>query len=358
MSSTEPLSSFVKRSARRGFTLVELLVVIAIIGVLIALLLPAVQQAREAARRMQCSNNLKQLGLALHNYHDTYNYFPSRNMGTGAPLNTIGGQRTRLSGIMSMLPFIEQQALYNKLVRPGNIVPWNGAFANYALPALLCPSDAGGQTSPAHSTFGIYNYVFCGGDSLNGTAGGSESTPVSRPSRGMFGSYKWYNFRDITDGTSNTIAMSELVRPNSTSHIGMLAGSTGITTPSACKATYNYATRQYISGGWANDTSRGYRWGDGAEYFAGFNTILPPNSPSCFNGGGSHWTSGMYSAGSLHPGGVLTLMGDGSTHFVAETINAGNQSATPPSYNGAGYSPYGVWGAMGTKSSGEVYQQQ
>ena len=338
------------RSARvqsnRGFTLVELLVVIAIIGVLIALLLPAVQQAREAARRMQCSNNLKQLGLALHNYHDTFNYFPSRNAGTA-------NQGRRISGMMSLLPYIEQQALYNRLIKPGSWNPWNGVFQGYALPAVLCPSDSGGSTSPHGTTLGIYNYVFCGGDSLNGTVGSP-----SRPSRGVFGSMQWSNFRDITDGTSNTIAMSELVRPNSLNHRGMLAGSTSITTPTACKATYNYSTRKYYSSGWTGDTSRGFRFADGAEYFAGFNTIMPPNSPSCFNNGGGHTASGMYSAGSWHPGGVLCLNADGSTHFVAETINAGNQSATPPSYNGSGYSPYGIWGAMGTKASGEVYQQQ
>ena len=345
-----PTSETLNHPEKRGFTLVELLVVIAIIGVLIALLLPAVQQAREAARRMQCSNNQKQLGLALHNYHDTYNYFPARNAGTTA-------QRHRISGIMVLLPFIEQQSLYTKLIRPGTQTPWSGSFANFALPALMCPSDSGGTTSPKGANRGVYNYVFCGGDSLNGTTG--SSLPVSpRPSRGVFGSYKWYNFRDITDGTSNTIAMSELVRPSNLKHRGMLANSTSITTPSACKATYNYATRQYYSNGWAGDTARGFRFGDGAEYFAGFNTILPPNSPSCFNNGGGHWNSGMYSAGSWHPGGVLCLNADGSTHFVAETINCGNQSATPPAYNGSGYSPYGVWGAMGTKASGEVYQPQ
>lgn len=344
---------FARTQSSRGFTLVELLVVIAIIGVLIALLLPAVQQAREAARRMQCSNNLKQLGLALHNYHDTYGKFPARNMGTGTPGS--GYQRTRISGMMALLPFFEQEALYNQLIQPGQRAPWDAAFAGFELPALLCPSDGSASNSPAGSTFGIYNYVFCGGDSLNGTSSGSETVPTPRASRGLFASYLCYGFRDMTDGTSNTIALSELVRPISTGDIGMLASSTSITTPAACKATYDYTNHVYYSGGWTSDTSRGYRFADGAEYFAGFNTILPPNSPSCFSGSGSHWFPGMYSAGSRHPGGVLCAMGDGSTRFVSETIDTGNQSTAPPAYNGSGYSPFGVWGAMGTRNGSETY---
>lgn len=352
MQSQVQRNRFAHTANTRGFTLVELLVVIAIIGVLIALLLPAVQQAREAARRMQCSNNMKQLGLSLHNYHDTYGKFPARNMGTGTPGS--GYQRTRISGMMALLPFFEQEALYNQLIQPGQLAPWDGAFAGFKLDALLCPSD-GSTGVPAGSERGIYNYVFCGGDSLNGTATGSETAPTPRPSRGLFGSYQCYGFRDMTDGTSNTIALSELVRPLGTSDIGMVSSSTGITTPSACKATYDYTNRAYYSGGWTSDTSRGFRFADGAEYFSGFNTIMPPNSPSCFSSSGSHWYPGMYSAGSRHPGGVLCTMGDGSTKFVSETVDTGNQSATPPAYNGSGYSPFGVWGAMGTRNGGETY---
>ncbi|MFN3151430.1 DUF1559 domain-containing protein [Bremerella sp.] len=340
--------------ARRGFTLVELLVVIAIIGVLIALLLPAVQQAREAARRMQCSNNLKQLGVALHNYHDTFGSLPFRNAGTGTPNSSGGLQRSRINGFMMLTPFFEQGAFYDQMIAPGTRNAWDGAFAGYAMDALLCPSDGSGRTSPQGAERGVYNYVMCGGDSLNGTAGGSETAPVVRDSRGLFASYKGYSFRDMTDGSSNTIALSEMVRPNNNTDIGMLSGTTSVTNPAACKATYDYANNKYFSTGWTGDTSRGYRFADGGEYFCGFNTILPPNSPSCFSGGGSHWAAGMYSAGSRHPGGVLCVFGDGSTRFVAETIDAGTQTTTAPAFNGSGPSPYGVWGALGTRGSGEV----
>jgi len=135
---------FMVQSKRKGFTLIELLVVIAIIAILIALLLPAVQQAREAARRTQCKNNLKQLGLALHNYHDVYGRFIYRKGGTaGNP-----GNANRLSGFMGLMPYIEQGPLFNTVAAgggtgnqpPGGPVGWTGwAEWNVTIPALLCP---------------------------------------------------------------------------------------------------------------------------------------------------------------------------------------------------------------------------
>ena len=123
------------RSQQRGFTLIELLVVIAIIAVLIALLLPAVQQAREAARRSQCKNNVKQLGLALHNYHDTFNIFPLNNS-FGAPA------LTNRSGFVGMLPYLDQRPMYNQMnMLVSGLVAPNLVFTQTPLPALSCPSD-------------------------------------------------------------------------------------------------------------------------------------------------------------------------------------------------------------------------
>jgi len=352
-----PLFGRISRS-RSAFTLVELLVVIAIIGVLVALLLPAVQQAREAARRMQCTNNLKQLGIALHNYHDTYGAFPFRSGGTGAPGG--GGHRSRLSGFVSLAPFLEQQAIYDRYVTSGDWRgPWDGYYDLQMKSAIVCPSDSE-SSSPAGTGRGVYNYVFSGGDSLNGTADNTGSaTPVQQPSRGIFGGMISYGFRDMIDGSSNTIAMSEIARPLANNSLGMVASQTGIATPVECRATYNPQTRAYTSGGWTGDTSRGYRWADGADYFHGFNTILPPNSPSCFSGGGGHWNRGMFSASSRHPGGVNAVFGDGSVRFITETVDAGNQGAAPMMGNsGGGISPYGIWGAMGSRAGGEVTNNQ
>jgi prepilin-type N-terminal cleavage/methylation domain-containing protein len=205
--------------SRSAFTLVELLVVIAIIGVLVALLLPAVQQAREAARRMQCTNNLKQLGIGLHNYHDTYGAFPFRSGGTGAPDPNTGMHRTRLSAFVFMAPFIEQQAIYERYFSGGDWrAPWDGYYNMAITTPILCPSDSV-QNNPADGpTIGHYSYVFSGGDSLNGTADNNTNpTPVEQPSRGLFAGMMSYGFRDMIDGSSNTIAMSAASQASITS---------------------------------------------------------------------------------------------------------------------------------------------
>jgi prepilin-type processing-associated H-X9-DG protein len=102
------------------------------------------------------------------------------------------------------------------------------------------------------------------------------------------------------------------------------------------------------------DTINGYRWGDGAAFFAGFSTALPPNKASCFTAAASHWDPGFFTATSRHVGGVQVLMADGAVRFISENIDAGNQSAAPPAEGGGGLSPYGVWGALGTKTGAET----
>src|SRR5689334_1387321 len=162
---------------KRGFTLIELLVVIAIIGVLVSLLLPAVQQAREAARRTQCKNNLKQLGLALHNYHDVFNNFVYRKGGTQGAGNTLrnDGNYVRLSGMVPLLPYIEQTAVINMIqagdpnnttgwgaVPAGGAAPWSGwpVWTRLGqIPSFLCPSDPGVPTARGNN-----NYAFNAGD--------------------------------------------------------------------------------------------------------------------------------------------------------------------------------------------------
>ena len=338
----------------RGFTLVELLVVIAIIGVLIALLLPAVQQAREAARRMQCSNNMKQLGLALHNYHDTYGSFVPRATGTTGP-DDGSNNNGRLNGLIGLLAFLEQGAMYDRIASGDGTKnpfggrtwdswdPWNRSPQMY-----LCPSDA--YTGTLQN---IFNYRFSLGDSIGNV---KEATSV----RGLFAKRVGTSFRDITDGTSNTIAMSE--RKVNNYNVGERQGQIPVTdgvyngvsglasSPIDCLAQTN--GRFYTNGG-SVKARDGWWLADGQAERAGIMTVLPPNSASCADGTSTSGdsTSAVITPSSNHPGGVMALYADGSTHFVAETIDTGNLALPQVT---SGVSPYGVWGALGSKAGGEV----
>ena len=338
---------------REGFTLIELLVVIAIIAILIALLLPAVQQAREAARRTQCRNQLKQLGLALHNYHDTYGVFVARMGGTTG----VNNNHNHLSGLVPLLPFYDQAPLYNQIAGPltvgattypaGGTSPWNGAYPPWGtqIPMLLCPSDP----APAKGTeggCGDTNFVFCSGDSI-------ATSMYSTNPRGLFGQQRCFGTRDVTDGTSNTIAMSETTRwTDPRGKHGWLAHSVaGVdANPTICLAQVN--GNQFIpSATLTGDSRRGQTWSDGRAVWCSFNTVLPPNSPSCTSGTNS-WSNGVYSAASHHVGIVHALMTDGAVRGISENIHTGSLSAPDPGTAG-GQSPYGIWGALGSKGGSE-----
>jgi len=349
---------------RRGFTLIELLVVIAIIAILVALLLPAVQQAREAARRTQCKNNLKQFGLALHNYHDTFNTLPARQSGPGNQGTANTASRGRFSAHVPLLPYLEQSALYASITDAaflygGNGVPWaNVAQFTQPLAALKCPSDPEGP-DPGNNgrTRGMNNYVYCGGDGVprSDIGGNATTNPAPRPNRGMFAALQCYGIRDCTDGTSNTIAMSERIRPSAVNGFGNISTTTS-TTPAACAV--QLLPNKTITNGFNADTITGFRWADGANFFAGFSTALPPNSASCFTTGTvGHWNDLLASASSRHVGGAQVLLLDGSVRFVSENISTGNQSAAPPVGTDGAPSPYGVWGALGTRAHGEVVSE-
>jgi prepilin-type N-terminal cleavage/methylation domain-containing protein/prepilin-type processing-associated H-X9-DG protein len=364
---------------KQGFTLVELLVVIAIIGILVGLLLPAVQAAREAARRMQCSNNLKQLGLGALNYESAYGAFPSRQAGTGTLPSYQ--QRMRLSGFAVMLPFLEQTPLWN-LIQAEQRNPWNNWYqANGGqLPFLGCPSDPGwGRTrDPNNRTWdGNVCYAFNAGDCY--ARGGwdelgersDRAISVARPripTRGPFGRHTYTKIGAVVDGTSNTLAFAERRIPTSINGKGMVAWSAGDKTeyvPLTCRALwggggvgagYNAA---YIR--FNRDTQAGYRWADGAAFFHSVCTILPPNTAVCLIGNsddwratGGHYGPGLWTATSEHTGGVNTSFVDGSVHFISENIDTGNLGIIAPSENGGGPSPYGAWGALGSMSGGET----
>jgi prepilin-type N-terminal cleavage/methylation domain-containing protein len=348
-----------ERRVRPGFTLIELLVVIAIIAVLIGLLIPAVQKVREAATRSSCGNNLKQLGLALVTYHDTANGFPPMraNSSTGSRgTNPIGNENT-INGLIYVLPYIEQGNLYNFMN-----APWAGPpaclpfgpprdFDYYPawqmdIPTFHCPAAPTGLFYSGDTKFaGRRDYGMCIGDTILN----NSSVSVTR---GVFGGFNISTkLGDITDGTSNTILMADKANAVDTRDVRGLAANnvSGLNTnPSKCLALA--ANGLYLPTT-SVQSSRvlGSLWHSGEAPFIAFNTILPPNSPSCLNENwGDGW--GIYSASSYHPGGIQAVMGDGSVRFVSNNINTGNLTAPEPF---GGPSPYGVWGAMGTKSGGE-----
>jgi prepilin-type N-terminal cleavage/methylation domain-containing protein/prepilin-type processing-associated H-X9-DG protein len=295
---------------RHGFTLVELLVVIAIIGILIALLLPAVQAAREAARRTQCTNHLKQLGLALHNYHDTIGSFPPGRL----TYPVVYSPQAHL------LPFLEQANLaglinYNITFVGADAATWpNAAAARTTVPLYTCPSDVG--QVPA-SPFGATNYV---GNVGSGTVdnGNLNAGPID----GVFFRASSIKFRDITDGTTHTVAFGEMLLGNGTADVSptgqpardpsreVLVLPTGtLTTPDNC-------TNPAKGSWWAE---RGVRWMQGSYGYSLYNHYYTPNSPTCDCNASSR-AAGLTSARSNHPGGVNVLLCDGSVHFVAENV--------------------------------------
>ncbi len=331
-----------------GFTLVELLVVITIIGILIGLLLPAVQAAREAARRAQCVNHLKQLGLALHNYYDTWKRFPAAN---GGPDSTWGADAgiayppARLSGLVTLLPFMDQIPLWEQMGRRPSYV-WNTGFAPYKvqLSTILCPSDYPPDTSI--TTLGQNNYVFSVGDGTSDLYWNSTGYPGLCSVRGIFGPHVFTDMSQITDGLSNTIAMSEIVRPPA-------ATPSAVTPPPARPALAPVwppiTATSYTTALLDRDRSLGTRWCDGRPGYNFFNTILAPNGPVC----NAQTLPSILTAGSRHPGGINAVLADGSVRFINQTIDTGNVAATPPTPTSGSRTPYGAWGALGSKDAND-----
>lgn len=356
---------------KKGFTLVELLVVIAIIGVLIALLLPAVQAAREAARRMTCSNQVKQLSLSLHNYHDTHQSFPQAAM-------RYKSGNTRLNVFVAVLPFMEQQAMYDTYTaQTANLDPWwanNDSIFCKAVGPYLCPSDSGRSAGGGTADLKPTSYRYSLGDWPDGTGNNKIANP-----RGAFSLYESdsRSMSTMADGTSNTIVFSEAIIGNgagaklkgaiaTTVTMGTTADMSGLTagTDEPSKAgkfkTNDCWTR--VNGkeytGATDGGVMGRRWGDAAPLFSGFSTVFPPNKgPSCTTaGGGDHNKQMCVSASSNHSGGVQVGLGDGSVRFTSDTINClsnGVTYTTDPICVSSGKSNFGVWGALGSVAGGE-----
>lgn len=359
------------RKQRLGFTLVELLVVIAIIGILVGLLLPAVQQAREAARRMSCSNNLKQMGLAVLNYESAFSRLPAMGY-VGVQGNPgIGRGNWPYSFTMQILPYIEQNSLFNNhkararpagrglptpwANRPGHFVDdderlWAAQNWQVSIPSLLCPSDPPiGNTAESPCPI---NYKVCVGDDYHQ----NHFTPTdsSRDNRGVFQRNRWMTLASIVDGTSNTIALGERIKGGSPRDIrGGVALNVRNWNPAACLARIDPVNPRLLTGQVRADfrPTGGRAW-DGRPYFAGFATMVAPNGPSC-HWGGVDGNEDMSPPSSFHTGGVQVAMADGSVHFVSESIDTGNQLADSLAQPG-GRSDYGIWGALGSKHGEEV----
>ncbi|MEM1225631.1 MAG: DUF1559 domain-containing protein [Planctomycetota bacterium] len=420
-------------SRRDGFTLVELLVVIAIIGVLVGLLLPAVQAAREAARRMSCSNNFKQLGIAVHNYHDAFKQLPRHATGTYVDGNTGnsgnsggttdgsgnggGNNGGRLSALVGFLPFMEQQGLWEQISNPSNLKvsgnlatgrtwspmgpnPWQREYVPWMtdLATLRCPSDPG-RGLPAQ---GRTNYAVCLGDACDMQADSGfryngmtmvwedqtwATNRTRAAARGMFAYREDKKFRDVLDGLSNTVMMGEistdlgdrdvttdLARQKGSRWGGTFGGifdnpsvaqDEGNIDPERprfwCPAGGTGCTAPNLSG--ANQ-KRGFRWSDARPVYTGFTTILPPNTPIAMEqSGDNHGICG--STSSRHQGGAHVLMGDGAVKFITDSIEAGDSRAQNVRLNATetfaqpgSQSPYGIWGALGTRASREVIDEE
>ncbi len=333
---------------RRGFSGADMTMGIVIIAILIALLLPAVQAAREAARRAQCTSQLRQLGIAIHNYHDVNNQFPA---GVGVKEQSV---------LLPLLPFTEQHAAYEQITTAMNssdsvneLDPETLQFRGF--PLFTCPSD------PAAKLPCVTSFHACSGDRVETFTDADRKNSKWEPRNAFVttpdASKPYYcNIVRITDGTSNTVALAE-------SRIA-----TGAATPRVWQNTsiftdWNATSEKAIPADCAQNLSDmpdslananhewlGAKWYDARMTCTRFLTILPPNTTSCTQGDETNLP--LITASSYHTNGANLGMFDASVRFVADSIDAGDASANAT--QAGGESKYGVWGALGTMNGGEA----
>jgi prepilin-type N-terminal cleavage/methylation domain-containing protein len=387
-----------RKRCRSGFTLIELLVVIAIIALLIALLLPAVQMAREVARRTQCANHLKQLGLAVHHYHDIHNRFPG---GGGA------GRYQNWTAFVPLLPLFEEVARHSSIMSIKDTADsdprsdndcWKG-FIN----VLQCPTDAGIRYRYQNQV--PTNYCFSEADwvrSRHGQAGNKRSPFGMMPRNDLdFNLKNWdplpvcpywekalkfeglilgngsaYWIESIVDGTSNTIILSERCATpgDGTQIVELIKG--GVTGRDFCMDnSQNFPSTCWeqmgTNGRYADVAAMEPRGGSGTNFAyytlqnGYFHTIIAPNGPSCSYTSDTRsditcdnligTRAAILPPTSFHTGGVNACMADGSGRYIADNIDTGNMNVhwPPKSDSKITKSPYGVWGALGSMNGGE-----
>lgn len=311
---------------RQGFTLIELLVVIAIIAILIALLVPAVQKVREAAARTQCINNLKQIGLSIHNFESSNKTFPVGCL--SAPYST-GTTASNATALVQLLPYLEQGNLYNKAdLNQSMQAAFNDpSVTTQEVAVFLCPSDA--QTGKI-TNYGRCNYLASLGANtdaanINGATGGAFHRPLGSSTPGAAKGFKIAHF---IDGTSNTSAYAEVKRgpcSGTTPANLMVYSQTPLpTTPctTATGSTFSYAGAEYFRGG--------------VLWTAFYNHTATPNNDSVFSCVDSGLLNGHMPARSYHSGGVNVLFCDGTVRFVGNSVNAN------------------TWRAIGTRAGNEA----
>jgi prepilin-type N-terminal cleavage/methylation domain-containing protein/prepilin-type processing-associated H-X9-DG protein len=346
------------RRSRHAFTLIELLVVIAIIAILIGLLLPAVQAARESARRAQCVNNLKQIGLSIHNYASTYEVLPpgkGQNYVSSIP---TAATYARWSAQSQLLMFLEQGTLFNSInfnlppETPGMAgdVPFmppyqdpnreNSTACVAQVKTFLCPSDGGGNLLGQWP--GGNNYL---GNLQSWACDLSESLPSTvAPSEQMQGIFYFQSavrMAQVTDGLSNTAFFSEKIRGTDSNDPDARSDSLVFSPAGLVSADTTYAACQAMNPMTTTRLTRrqGMSWVMGEMCCTAYNHVAPPNARTCAGTGFSGTMANMpmqVPPSSFHPGGVNVLMGDGSVRFVKTAVSLG------------------TWRAIGTRGGGEV----
>jgi prepilin-type processing-associated H-X9-DG protein len=331
-------------------------------------LLPAVQAAREAARRAQCVNNLKQLGLALHNYHQAANVFPMGCTSGIYDLTMTYNVKQNLSWVAQMLPYFEQTAIYNSLnfnwgcEDNSTILCYliNSTAQNSQINAMMCPSDPNAGKPDNNNTTNTTNYYASVGTTMTWGLIGNQApwtnlntSALNMPSNGLFTWQQSYGIQSCIDGTSNTIALSEAAvgtqneRPRQ-----RLLGLQGVAIPltsmvydAASNAALVQSVFQLCSDAWNStattyiDQQRGENWAHGSMAMSMFNTVAPPN---VYNDTWTHCglnassRAVLSNADSYHAGGVNCAMADGSVKFIKDSVNRL------------------TWWALGTRSQNEV----